>query len=236
MRTSAFDARERPTAELEAPGASQGSGGCKHQSSHPTGPRAAGIGDRGSRETVREQASLRMDEGGDGRGRHTSGLLRARRLEALMSSLQAAAAAMLAGVESFDIPGLAPNMHTGARPLAGTPSGDHDLGRMSGLRAPSGHERTPGTEVINHPRSPQLRAIPGSTTPSHQSNLDAEWTRSGRARSRSALHPSVKNTRIAGKALCRTRTDDPLPWKDGGVSSVHTCSLAGTNCLQPPKV
>ena len=41
----AFDASERSTAELRAPGASRESGGCKHQSSsHPAGGRAAGIG------------------------------------------------------------------------------------------------------------------------------------------------------------------------------------------------
>jgi len=41
----AFDASERSTAELGDPGASQKSGGCKHQSSsHAAGGRAAGIG------------------------------------------------------------------------------------------------------------------------------------------------------------------------------------------------
>ena len=44
----AFDASERSTDELGAPGASQDSGGCKHQSgSHPAGGRAAGIGQPG---------------------------------------------------------------------------------------------------------------------------------------------------------------------------------------------
>ena len=51
----AFDASERSTDELGAPGASQESGGCKHQSSsHPAGGRAAGIGQVQSRDHIVE--------------------------------------------------------------------------------------------------------------------------------------------------------------------------------------
>jgi len=44
---SGLGARERSTAELGVPAASQDPGGCKHQgSSHPAGGRAAGIGQK----------------------------------------------------------------------------------------------------------------------------------------------------------------------------------------------
>jgi hypothetical protein len=52
----AFDASEPSTTDPGAPGVSQESGGCKHQSSrHPVGGRAAGIGHRGV--TIRGSAA-----------------------------------------------------------------------------------------------------------------------------------------------------------------------------------
>jgi hypothetical protein len=62
-------------------------------------------------------------------------------------------------------------------------------------------------EVVNHPRHPADTGNSRLTTPSQ---VDAFWTRSGRAHPRSAVRVVPKNTTNAGKALCRTRTDDPF--------------------------
>jgi hypothetical protein len=53
-------------------------------------------------------------------------------------------------------------------------------------------------------------------------------------RERNPATPITGNPRIAGNALCRTRTDDPLAWKGRGVTSVHRRSRAGTKALQIP--
>jgi hypothetical protein len=76
-------------------------------------------------------------------------------------------------------------------------------------------QANPREEVINHRaarkwsnagRTPQIQGFrPDDPFPSGRL-----WTRSGRAHPRSAITSVPTNPRIAGKALCRTRTDDPF--------------------------
>jgi hypothetical protein len=44
------------------------------------------------------------------------------------------------------------------------------------------------------------------------------WTRSGRAQAQTTRIHGAKTLRLAGKALCRTRTDDPFLTMEQGTS------------------
>ena len=101
--------------------------------------------------------------------------------------------------------------------------------RMPGLRAPREHERTALREVVNHHANP---AHAGNSVPDDPFRTDRFWTRNGRANGPAARPQREKNPRTAGKALCRTRTDDPFLTMEG--SGYYERSATVTNGYEIP--
>jgi len=98
---------------------------------------------------------------------------------------------------------------------AGSQSGSGDTEKTNA------DEGKPRTEVVNHARCEEVinrRAVPakcghfGLTTPSLQANFGREVDAHA---PQSAPNPGFRNPRIAGKALCRTRTDDAFLTMEG---------------------